>query len=154
MCFDQRYTYSTTSKSLINSVKIIKSHGNYQSGGPFGHCFRCVLWGVWLCMSLNIHPALWESINCDKTCKKNPRNNTNVSNSKIGVKAILLWTLLFSFMSILENARRRGRMDKEKKWISPTLAKDARRLECFLLFLILANQAGQNPQKSLRDTKC
>ena len=68
--FDQRYTYSTTSKSLINSVKIIKSHGNDQSGGPFGHCFRCVLWGVWFCMSLNIHPALWESINCDKTCKK------------------------------------------------------------------------------------
>ena len=56
-------------------------------------------------------------------------------------------------MSILENAGRSGRMDKEKNWISPTLAKDARRLECFLLFLILANQAGQSPQKSLRDTK-
>ena len=70
MYFDQRYTYSTTSKSLINSVKIIKSHGNDQSGGPFGYCFRYVLWGVWFCMSLNIHPALWESINCDKTCKK------------------------------------------------------------------------------------
>ena len=74
-------------------------------------------------------------------------------NSQIAVKALLLCTLFFSFMSIGQNAGDSGRMDKEKSWISPTLANDTRRLECFQLFLILTNQAGQRPRKSVNNTK-
>ena len=30
-----------TSENLIKHVKILKSHGNGQSGESFGHCIRC-----------------------------------------------------------------------------------------------------------------
>ena len=114
MYFDQRYTYSTTSKSLINSVKIIKSHGNDQSGGPFGYCFRYVLWGVWFCMSLNIHPALWESINCDKTCKKIQETTQTCKIPRLLLKQYCFELRFFSFINIPENAGRSGWIDKEK----------------------------------------
>ena len=43
MCFDQKYTYNTTSESLIKPVKLTKRHGNDQFGGPLRHYIRCVL---------------------------------------------------------------------------------------------------------------
>ena len=66
MCFYQKYAYNTTSESLIEPVKIIKSHGNGQFGGSFGHCGRCGIVGAWFYMSLKIRSALWESPHCDK----------------------------------------------------------------------------------------
>ena len=51
-----------------------------------------------------------------------------------------------------ENTRRSGRMNKNNYLFFLTLPTDARRLECLLYFLILTNQAGQRPPKSLKDT--
>ena len=38
---NQKYAYNTTSESLTKPLKIIKSNGNDQFGGSFGHCVRC-----------------------------------------------------------------------------------------------------------------
>ena len=74
VCFDQKHTYNTTSASLIKHVKIIKSYGNGQSRRSFGYFIRCVFVVTWLCVSLKIRPALWESTHCDKTCYKTIKN--------------------------------------------------------------------------------
>ena len=44
-------------------------------------------------------------------------------------------------------------MYNKKYLIFRTLAKDIRRLECFLFFLDFNTQAGQRPPKSFKNTK-
>ena len=95
--FDQKYTYSTTSENLINLVKIIKIHGNDQSGWPLGHCVRCVFWQAWFCMSLNIRPALWESTHCDKMyLKKKKKHKMQQGKQETSV----LWLKILPYRNI------------------------------------------------------
>ena len=65
--FEQKYTYSITSESLIKPVKIIKSHGNGQPGGLFGRCVRC---GFVVSVVLHEFEYSPSPLKIDATCQK------------------------------------------------------------------------------------
>ena len=158
--FDQKYTYSTTSENSINLVKIIKIHGNDQSGWPLGHCVRCVFWQAWFCMSLNIRPALWESTHCDKMYlkkkKKHKMQQGKQETSVLWLKGYCLTKIFLCFFpkSFIS-------WNHKLNWLAQTwhcmdfFSWDAIFKACgvFFIFWIYHNCPGLRPRKSITFTK-